>query len=251
MAASGKPDWEALFPPNPPGFIKVPFGDVGVVRSAVSERTAAVMVEPIQGEGGVVVPPQGYLRQLRRLTGDLGILLILDEVQTGIGRTGRLFAHEWEDVSPDLLTLGKGLGGGVPISATLATERACCFAVGDQGGTFHGAPLACRVALAVLDVVATPEFLASVRVRGEQLGWGLERLVARHESVESRGRGLLHALRLGSPRAALVRDACQDRGLLVNAPAPDLLRFMPSLRVSEREVDQMLTIVDQVLTEVA
>jgi acetylornithine/N-succinyldiaminopimelate aminotransferase len=250
MAASGKPGWEALFPPNPPGFVKVPFGDVEAVRAAICERTAAVLVEPIQGEGGVVVPETGYLRQLRQLTSDLGILLVFDEVQTGVGRTGRLFAHEWENVTPDLLTVGKGLGGGVPIAATLAAEHACCFAVGDQGGTFHGAPLACRVALAVLDVVADSEFLASVRARGEQLGQGLGRLVARHGLVESRGRGLLHALQLGSPSAARVRHACLQRGLLVNAPAADLIRFMPSLRVSKQEVDQMLAIVDRVIGEI-
>lgn len=249
MAASGKPGWDALFPPNLPGFVKVPFGEVAAVRAAISARTAAVLVEPIQGEGGVVVPPAGYLRALRDVTGELGVLLILDEVQTGIGRTGRLFCHEWEEIVPDVLTLGKGLGGGVPIAATLGTQRVCCFDFGEQGGTFHGAPLACRVALAVLDVVARPDFLAAVRLRGQSLGEGLRKLVARHGLVEARGRGLLHALRLSTPSASAVRDACLARGLILNAPASDLLRLMPSLRVTEMEISRMLEILDRVLGE--
>jgi acetylornithine/N-succinyldiaminopimelate aminotransferase len=247
MAASGKPGWDQLFPPYPAGFTKVAFGDLDAMRAAISARTVALLVEPIQGEGGVVVPPAGYLGALRELADEHGLLLILDEVQTGLGRTGRLFAHEWEGVRPDILTLGKGLGGGIPIAATLGNERACCFESGDQGGTFHGAPLACSVASAVLEAITRPEFLGHVRTAGAHLARGLDRTVARHGLVGSRGRGLLQALDLGRPTANAVRDTCLALGLLVNAPRDHLLRFMPSLRVTESEIDAMLEILDRAL----
>jgi acetylornithine/N-succinyldiaminopimelate aminotransferase len=249
MAASGKPGWDQLFPPYPAGFTKVTFGDLDAMRNAIDARTVALLVEPIQGEAGVVVPPAGYLAALRELADEHGVLLIFDEVQTGLGRTGRLFAHEWEGVKPDILTLGKGLGGGMPIAATLGNERACCFEDGDQGGTFHGAPLACSVALAVLETITGSEFLGHVRTAGAHLGRALEASVARHGLLGSRGRGLLQALDLGRPTAFAVRDACLARGLLVNAPRDGLLRFMPSLRVTESEIDAMLGILDRALGE--
>ncbi|HEU5077100.1 MAG TPA: aminotransferase class III-fold pyridoxal phosphate-dependent enzyme, partial [Polyangiaceae bacterium] len=141
MAASGKPGWDQLFPPYPPGFVKVPFGDVAAMEAAIDSTTVALMVEPIQGEAGVVVPPTGYLAALRRLCDAHDLLLIADEVQTGVGRTGRFLAQEHENVRADITTLGKGLGGGVPVSAVLANERAACFEPGDQGSTFGGNPL--------------------------------------------------------------------------------------------------------------
>jgi acetylornithine/N-succinyldiaminopimelate aminotransferase len=247
MAASGKPGFDALFPPAIAGFVKVPFGDVDAVQRAVGRHTVAVMVEPIQGEGGVVVAPDGYLRELRALTERLGILLILDEVQTGVGRTGTLFAAEHEAVRPDITTLGKGLGGGIPISALLARREVSCFQPGDQGGTFNGHPLSCAVALAVIEEVSKPEFLATVRVRGETLKDGLSGLASRFGFAPPRGRGLLWALPLAKPIGADVVRAAFDLGLLINSPQPGLLRLMPALNVTAAEVTDMLERLDRAI----
>jgi acetylornithine/N-succinyldiaminopimelate aminotransferase len=251
MAASGKPGWDALFPPALPGFTKVAFGDVDAMRAAITDRTAALLVEPIQGEGGVVVPPAGYLGALRELADERGVLLMLDEIQTGMGRTGHVFAHQADGIRPDVMTLGKGLGGGVPIAATLASERASVFEPGDQGGTYAGNPLTTATALTVVDVICEPEFLQTVRQRGEELSQGLASVSERHGGAQVRGRGLLWALRLGAPVAELVRDACLASGLLVNAAQSDVLRFMPSLRVSSGEIAQMLACLDCALSRVA
>jgi acetylornithine/N-succinyldiaminopimelate aminotransferase len=244
MAASGKPGWDAMFPPQVPGFRKVAFGDLDAMARAVCPNTVALLVEPIQGEGGVVLPPAGYLRGLRKLADQHNLLLILDEVQTGLGRTGTLFAHQQMAVVPDILTLGKGLGSGVPIAAVLASRRASCFERGDHGGTYHGNPLVTAVALRVLDTVSAPALLEAVRQRGAYLVAGLRRLAAQRDCAEVRGAGLLCALVLRAPVAEQVRDFCFDQGLLLNAPGPQLLRFMPSLRVSESEIDEMLRILE-------
>ncbi|MEO8906083.1 MAG: acetylornithine transaminase [Polyangiaceae bacterium] len=246
MAASGKPGWDELFPPKMPGFIKVPFGDAAAVRARLSTETVAIMVEPIQGEAGVVVPPEGYLRELRELCDRHGLLLICDEVQTGMGRTGALFASEHEGVKPDILTLGKGLGGGVPVSAVLANTRANCFVPGDQGGTFNGNPLMVAVAQSVFAVVSEPAFLARVRASAEYLRARLSGLCQEH-AFTVRGRGLLLALVLPDATAERVVQACFSRGLLLNAPRPNLLRLMPSLRVSTSEIDEMVTTLEQAL----
>ena len=247
MAASGKQGWDQMFPPNLSGFVRVPFGDVEAVERAVAPRTAAVMVEPIQGEAGVVVPPEGYLRELRRLTREKGILLIVDEIQTGMGRTGAAFAHQHQGVSADIMTLGKGLGGGVPIAAVLASREACCLQYGEQGGTYNGNPLMCAVALAVSREVLSPAFLQQVAEKGNHLMKGLERVGARHRCTEVRGKGLLAALRLPVANAQRVRDLCFERGLIVNAPRADLLRFMPALNVRREEIDAMLAGLDAAL----
>ena len=243
MAASGKPGWDELFPPNMPGFRRVPFGDLAAIRRQVGAKTAAIMVEPIQGEAGVIVPPDGYLRGLRQIADDFGVLLVFDEVQTGLGRTGTLFAFEHEGVRPDILTLGKGLGGGVPLSAVLANERADCFAPGDQGGTYHGNPLMTAVGNAVVGRIAQPEFLATVRARGALLERGLRALAARYGG-SVRGRGLLWAIELPAARAEAVRDACFENGLIINAARPHVLRLMPSLRVAADEIASMLHTLD-------
>ncbi|GAP36764.1 acetylornithine aminotransferase [Piscinibacter sakaiensis] len=197
-----------------------------------------------------------FLQALRRLCDERGLLLILDEVQTGLGRTGRLWGSEASGVRPDILTLGKGLGGGVPISALLAREAVCCFAPGDQGGTFGGNPLACAAALAVLDEVLAPGFLAGVQARAGRLRAGLDALGARLGSPPVEGRGLLLALELPNPDAAtraaergLARaDAAQDRpGLLLNAVRPQRLRFMPALTISAAEIDQALALLEALL----
>ncbi len=244
MAASGKPGWEQLFTPQPEGFVKVPFGCAASMCAAVDDKTVALMVEPIQGEAGVVMPPAGYLQALRRIADRDNLLLIFDEIQTGMGRTGAVFECQRAGVSPDIMTLGKGLGGGVPLSAVLANARASCFEFGDQGGTYNGNPLMTAVGLAVLDTVAQPEFLRHVRDREAQLSSGLQALAHRHDLPEVRGQGLLYALRLSLPRAEVIRDLAFDAGLLINAARPDVLRFMPSLRVSETEVAQFLDLLE-------
>jgi acetylornithine/N-succinyldiaminopimelate aminotransferase len=206
------------------------------------------MLEPIQGESGVIPAGDGYLRGLRDLTRDRGVLLILDEIQTGMGRTGTLFAFEHAGVRPDILTLGKGLGGGVPIAALLATREASCFEYGDQGGTFNGNPLMTAVGLAVLGELGREGFLDVVVSRGAYLTRGLEELSQRHGIGSVRGRGLLLALDLGEPIGAEVVAAALEHGLLLNSPRPDSLRFMPSLTVTEDEIDQVLGILDACLT---
>ncbi len=244
MAASGKPGWDELFPPKMPGFVKAPFGDATAIAACISAQTVAIMVEPIQGEAGVVVPPEGYLRELRALCDRHDLLLICDEVQTGIGRTGALFASEHEAVKPDILTLGKGLGGGVPVSAILANERADCFVPGDQGGTYNGNPLMVAVARRVFSIVAEPAFLERVRASADYLRERLTGLCKEH-GCSVRGRGLLLALVLPDARAERLVQACFSRGLLLNAPRPHLLRLMPSLRVSASEIDELVSILGQ------
>jgi acetylornithine/N-succinyldiaminopimelate aminotransferase len=240
MSASGKPAFEPLFEPKVPGFPKVPLNDLDAMAAAVTDRTVAVMVEPIQGEAGVVPAHDDYLRGLRALADERGVLLILDEIQTGIGRTGRLYAFEHVGIRPDILTLGKGLGAGVPLAALVASTRACCFEPGDQGGTFNGNPLMAAVGCAVMDTVGRGEFLASVRETGAYLWQRLEALSAETGHGAVRGRGLLLALALTHGDAGKVAAAAFDRGLLVNAPRPDSLRFMPALTVTRQEVDEMI-----------
>jgi acetylornithine/N-succinyldiaminopimelate aminotransferase len=247
MAASGKPGFAQRFPPRMPGFVHVPYDDVDAVANAITQQTVAVMLEPIQGEAGVVVPAPGYLRALRALTEARGVLLILDEIQTGIGRTGTLFACQREAVRPDIMTLGKGLGGGMPIAALLARAEVSCFAPGDQGGTFTGHPVGCAVALAVLREVAVEGFLERVQSAGARLAAGLGALRASHGVSDVRGAGLLWALRLPRAEGQAVVNAARELGLLINSPQPDLLRFMPALNVTSDEIDRMLALLTRAL----
>jgi acetylornithine/N-succinyldiaminopimelate aminotransferase len=249
MAASGKAAWEPLFEPKVPGFTKVPLGDLDAVKRAITPQTVGVMIEPIQGEAGVYPAGDDFLRGLRALTRDEGLLLILDEIQTGIGRTGRLFAFEHAGVAPDILTLGKGLGGGVPLAALVAAEHACCFEYGDQGGTFNGSPLMAAIGSAVVETVQSPAFLAGVTANGDYLAQRLRELSARLGHGEVRGRGLLQALELTDRDAGDVARAAMERGLLINAPRPDTLRFMPALNVTRGEIDRMLVLLEGALRE--
>lgn len=244
MAASGKPGWDELFAPKVPGFRKVPLGDLDAVAGAISGRTVAVMLEPIQGEAGVFVAADDYLRALRQLTKERGILLIVDEIQTGIGRTGRLFGYEHAGIEPDIVTLGKGLGGGVPLAALMATGSVSCFEYGDQGGTFNGNPLMAAVGCAVVETVRQEEFLRRVVENGAYLMTRLRDLARDLRHGEVRGRGLLVALELKEQDAKQVARAALDHGLLINAPRPDTLRFMPALTVSRDEIDEMITLLN-------
>ena len=249
MAASGKAAWESLFEPKVSGFTKVPLGDLDAVKRAITPRTVAVMLEPIQGEAGVYPAGDGFLRGLRAVTAEADLLLILDEIQTGIGRTGRFLAFEHAGIAPDILTLGKGLGGGVPLAALVAAESACCFEYGDQGGTFNGSPLMTAIGNAVVETVSSPAFLADVTAKGEYLAQHLRGLSTRLGHGEVRGRGLLLALELKGADAGKVARSAMDRGLLLNAPRPDTLRFMPALNVTRGEIDEMLIRLESVLQQ--
>jgi acetylornithine/N-succinyldiaminopimelate aminotransferase len=250
MAASGKAGWDLLFPPQMPGFAKCRLNDLDSVMDAVNERTVAIMLEPVQGEAGVRPATSPFLRALRKLCDERGLLLILDEVQTGCGRLGELFAFQKLGVTPDIMTLGKGLGGGVPISAVLAQAHCSVFEHGDQGGTHAGNPLMCAVGLEVLDVLSQPDFLAHVRAMGRLLRSGLEELSTREGLGEVRGDGLLLALELGADTAPTIVRECRAQGLLVNAARPNCLRFMTRLNSTADEIQHGLEILGTVLRRV-
>jgi acetylornithine/N-succinyldiaminopimelate aminotransferase len=249
MSASGKPQWNGLFEPKVAGFPKVPFGDLGAVTSLVSARTAAVMLEPVQGEAGVIPATREFMQGLRALTRDMGVLLIVDEIQSGMGRSGALFAYEHAAIEPDIMTLGKGLGGGVPLAALAARAAVCCFEPGDQGGTFNGNPLMTAVGCAVMQALLAPGFLDEVARKGDYLRLRLEQLSARHRLGGVRGQGLLLALELGTYPGPPLVERARERGLLINSPRPSVLRFMPALNVSDAEIDTMLERLDSLLEE--
>ncbi len=249
MSASGKPQWEPLFEPKGSGFVKVPFNDLGAIERAISSRTVAIMLEPIQGEAGVVPASRDFLRGVRELSLRTGVLLILDEVQTGIGRTGKAFAYEHAGIEPDILTLGKGLGGGVPLAALGAKESVCCFAPGEQGGTFNGNALLTAVGSAVLDAVMRPSFLEEVARKGDFLKNRLSDLSRRLGEGEVRGEGLLIGWVLTRADAGRIVQNAFKRGLLLNAPRPNILRFMPALNVSIGEIEKMLSILEAAMEE--
>jgi acetylornithine/N-succinyldiaminopimelate aminotransferase len=247
MSASGKKVFEPMFEPKVSGFRKAKLNDLASVKALINDNTIAVMLEPIQGEAGVWTASDDFLRELRALTLEHGLLLIFDEIQTGVGRTGKLFHYEHTGIAPDIMTLGKGIGGGVPLAALLSTEAVSCFEHGDQGGTFSGNALTCAAGLAVLEQVAKPAFLKSVTETGLYMESELQRLSARHGIGEVRGRGLLLALDLRVPIAPLIVAAALDDGVLLNAPRPDTLRFMPALNVTRQEIDRMVQCLDALL----
>ncbi|MGW7432648.1 acetylornithine transaminase [Streptomyces sp. NPDC054861] len=248
LALTGQPGKQTPFLPLPGDVTHVPYGDVEALRAAVTEETAFVIIEPIQGEIGVVVPPVGYLRAAREITRATGTLLVLDEVQTGVGRCGSWFAYQaHEGVDPDVVTLAKGLGGGLPLGATVAFgEAAELFGPGHHGTTFGGNPVACAAGLAVLDTLAGEGILDEVKRLGEKLRDGIEGL---HHPLVShvRGAGLLLGIVLTESLAPQVQQAAQDAGLLVNAPAPDVVRLMPALIITDAEVDAFLEALPGVL----
>ncbi|MEV7420084.1 acetylornithine transaminase [Streptomyces sp. NPDC089919] len=238
LALTGQPKKQGPFLPLPGEVTHVPYGDAEALRAAVTEETALVVIEPIQGENGVVVPPAGYLAAAREITRATGTLLVLDEVQTGIGRCGQWFEHQAHGgIEPDLVTLAKGLGGGLPIGALVAFGPAAdLLQPGQHGTTFGGNPVACAAGLAVLDTIAADGLLDQVKDRGERLRAGIEGLG--HPLVSHvRGAGLLLGIVLTESLSPQVQQAAQDAGFLVNAPAPDVVRLMPPYVVSEAEVD--------------
>ncbi len=249
MSASGKPQFEKLFEPKVKGFPKARLNDIESVSQLIGDQTVAVMVEPVQGEAGVLPATPEFLKELRELTRQENLLLIVDEIQTGMGRTGRLWGHEHAGVAPDIMTLGKMLGGGVPLAAMAATEPVSCFAHGDQGGTFNGSPLMTAVGCEVMDTVTGPGFLENVRSLGTHLADRLKRISQRFSLGEVRVFGLLAALDLNQEISGKVVDLALAKGLILNAPRPSLLRFMPALTVTVQEIDTMAGILERVLEE--
>ncbi|MBY8882848.1 acetylornithine transaminase [Actinacidiphila acidipaludis] len=250
LALTGQPKKRDPFQPLPGDVTHVPYGDTDALRAAVTTDTALVILEPIQGENGVVVPPAGYLRAAREITAATGTLLVLDEVQTGIGRTGHWFECQAQGVEPDIITLAKGLGGGLPIGAALAFGPAAdLLTPGAHGTTFGGNPVACAAALAVLETIAAEGVLDNVKRQGEKLREGIEAL--QHPLVDHvRGAGLLIGMVLTEPLAAQIQQAAQDAGFLVNAAVPGTVRLAPPLIVGDEQTDAYLRALPGVLDHV-
>jgi len=236
LSATGQPALQEDFGPMLGGFVHVPFGDLEAAKKFVGPQTAAILVEPIQGEGGVNVPPEGFLQGLRELCDEVGALLVFDEVQTGAGRTGHLYAYQGVGVVPDVLTSAKGLGGGVPVGAMMTREEYASLGPGNHGSTFGGNPLAMAAVRAVLGVVDNPEFLDEVRFKGQVLKNALEKLAEQVSGAEVRGKGLLIGLELGPEVAPRVFEHCLENRLLVNLIGGSTIRLAPPLTVSRTEI---------------
>jgi len=249
MSASGKKAFDPLFEPKVKGFPRAKLNDIASVEQLIGPNTVAIMLEPIQGEGGVWPATHAFMQELRALTHKHGLLLIVDEIQTGVGRLGTMFAYQQSGIEPDIMVLGKGIGGGVPLAALLATDAVSCFEHGDQGGTFNGSPLMCAAGLAIVQTVNEPGFLHTVARNGQLLASELQKLSARHALGGVRGTGLLQALDLKRPVGGTVVNDARDAGLLLNSPRPDSLRFMPALNVNATEIAEMVDILEGVLTK--
>jgi acetylornithine/N-succinyldiaminopimelate aminotransferase len=244
VTAGGQAKYSDPFKPLPEGFVHVPFNDAEAIEAATTDRTVAVMLEPVMGEIGIVPAAPGYLKQVRDWCNRKNLLLILDEVQTGLGRTGRWFAHQHAGITPDVMTLAKGLGGGVPIGACLANPRADVFEPGDHGSTFGGNPLACAVAATVLQVIERDGLVGHAAEMGDLLSASLRDLGAR----DVRGVGLMQAFQFEEPKAKLFQQACLDRGLVVNAVDDHSVRLVPPLIITAREIDRAHELMRKVTT---
>ena len=248
ITATGQEKFHVGFSPLPEGFRYVPFDDVKALEKAVSKKTCAVLLEPIQGEGGVRVPDEGYLRAVREICNRKGILMILDEVQTGMGRTGKLFGYEHYGVTPDIMTLAKALGNGIPVGALAATEKvAASFGPGTHASTFGGNPLAMAAAIATLETILADGFFDNCRKMGEYLQERLWSLRKDHPVVQDvRGKGLLVGLDLTVEGNSIVK-ACLERGVLVNCTFDHILRMVPPLVVTRQDVDRLVQVLDEVM----
>ncbi|MEQ1708180.1 MAG: aspartate aminotransferase family protein [Terricaulis sp.] len=249
--AAGNPSYVDGFGPRLPGYINVPFGDLDAVKAAIGPNTAGIIIEPVQGEGGVRAVPEGFLKALRQLADENGFLLIFDEVQSGAGRTGKLWAHEWEGVTPDVMAVAKGVGGGFPMGAFMATRNAAKGMVkGVHGTTFGGNPLAMAVGNAVFDEISKPEFLERVRAISNHLGQSLEGLKDRHPDlvVDVRGKGLLRGLKLKiDPKD--VQAKLRARKVLVGVAGDNVLRLAPPLIINEAQIGQAIDALDLALAD--
>jgi acetylornithine/N-succinyldiaminopimelate aminotransferase len=251
VAATGQAKFQQPYIPLPVGFVNVEYSNIDAIKAATTGQTCAVMLEPLQGEGGVNLPSDNYLTAVRRWCDQKGILLILDEIQTGVGRLGTLFAYEQYGIEPDIMTLAKGLAGGIPIGAILAKDKADVFALGEHGSTFGGNPVACAAGYATLKFIIDNDVAGNARRVGRYFTSGLERLKRKFQFItDVRGRGLLLAMEFSSDIAQSVVMACLDRGLLVNRLKPNALRFMPPLIIGKGEVDEALGILDKALATI-
>jgi acetylornithine aminotransferase len=248
LSATGQDKIKQGYDPVLAGFSFVPFNDIVALRSAIDDRTCAVMLEPIQGEGGIRCPDPDFLQRVRELCDRHGVLMILDEIQTGMGRTGTLFAHEHDSVTPDIMTLAKALANGLPIGAMLATEKvAASFGAGAHASTFGGTPLVTAAALETLRIIDEDNIVATARETGAYFKDALKQLKKRHDCiVEIRGRGLLLGIHLNAPADELVL-VCMQKGFLVNCVQGDTLRFVPPLVISKDEIDALIQCLDEVL----
>ncbi|MDH5696006.1 MAG: aspartate aminotransferase family protein [Dehalococcoidia bacterium] len=251
VAATGQTKFQQSYIPLPTGFVNVEYNSIEAIKSATTDETCAVMLEPVQGEGGVNLPDDDYLTAIRAWCDQKGILFILDEIQTGIGRTGTLFAYEQYGIEPDIMTVGKGLASGVPIGAILAKDRASVFNPGEHGSTFGGNPLACAVGYATVKFIIDNDIAGKVKEVGKYLIDGLESLKQKFQFItDVRGRGLLVAMEFDSDIAQSLVMTCLEGGLLVNRVKPNALRFMPPLIIGNEEVDEALGILDSALSGV-
>lgn len=236
LALTAQPGKADPFRPLPGDVTVVPFGDVDALEAAVDSQTAAVFLEPIQGEGGVIVPPPGYLQAARQITTDAGALLVLDEVQSGIGRTGKWFAYQWEDVTPDVLTLAKGLAGGIPIGAVIGIgDAATLFQPGMHGSTFGGNPISARAALSVIDAIDDDGLLSRAQEAGEALANAVQK-AAGDAVTEVRGKGLLRAAALNGIASADVERSLRANGVLANPVSPTAIRMAPALTITDEDI---------------
>jgi predicted acetylornithine/succinylornithine family transaminase len=248
VSATGQPHYQELFQPIPPGYSHVAFGDIEELRGAITDRTVAVMIEPVQAEGGVNIPPEGYLENVRELCDQEGILLIFDEVQTGMGRLGTLFGYERFGVEPDIMTLAKGLGGGVPIGAFMAKDEACAFEPGDHGSTFGGNALTCAAGYASTKYIIDNDLSGHAAAMESHMAAGLANLESKYDQIqEVRGMGLLWAVIFESDIGPDVVANCNSEGLLTNPLRPNAVRLMPPLTVSEEEIDQAMERLDSAI----
>lgn len=252
LTATAQPKYQQGYEPLPGGFSYVPFNDIAALEAAISDKTCAVMLEPIQGEGGVNIPDADYLSKVRQLCDKHGALLILDEIQTGIGRTGKMFAYEHYGIKPDIVTLAKGLAGGVPIGAFIANDKAAAvFGAGDHGSTFGGNPLACAAANAVLDTLKADKLIENAQAMGEYLLMKLNQLKDKYPALitEVRGKGLIAAAELIFPGREVVNE-CMNQGAIINCTAGNVLRFVPPLIITKAHIDEMTAILDKTLAAV-
>ena len=251
VSASGQLKFQKPYIPLPSGFVNVKYNNIEAIEEAINEKICAVMLEPIQGEGGVNLPDKNYLKIVSELCRQRGILFILDEIQTGIGRTGSLFAYEQYGIEPDIMTLAKGLASGIPIGAILARERASVFSVGEHGSTFGGNPVACVAGYATLKFIIDNNIAENARLMGQHLATGLEELKQKYDfTTDVRGLGLLQAMEFNSDIAETLMLTCLENGLLVNKLKDNALRFMPPLIINKDEVNEALGILDKALSGV-
>ncbi|WP_424767227.1 aspartate aminotransferase family protein [Paenibacillus sp. sgz302251] len=251
MSATGKPQWKELYAPKVDGFKHVPINDLDACFAAVNNNTCAIMVELVQGEGGVHEVDEAYLYGLRKICDMYGMLLIFDEIQTGMGRTGKLFAYEHYGIEPDVMTLGKGIGGGFPLSAMLTRSKYDLFEPGDQGGTYSGQPLAMAAGLAVLKELLERNLSGNAEVQGKYLTKALADLAKQYPITNIRGKGLLLAFDVPEGAGPQLASICLREGLLINAPNPSTVRLVPPLIVTQKDIDDMLLILRRAFDKLA